>query len=142
MKLQSTEINRSVSEDSWKTHWEVDKTTGGQWWDAIRFHARMWNYKDYFFLETVTGEIFIKKESFNWVTRDVVWWPLRKLSVVEWLVKILQSMYRNAWSCIKVKWTFSDNFVVQVELHQDSLLSPSLFVIMMETENFFYEVLH
>ena len=42
----------------------------------------------------------------------------RKLGRKEWLVKI--AFYRNARSCVRVSGTFSDDFLVQVGLHQDS----------------------
>ena len=57
------------------------------------------------------------EKSFNRVSRDVVWWTLRKLSVEEGLAKIVQSMYRNARSWVRVTETFSDHFLVQVGLH-------------------------
>ena len=41
-------------------------------------------------------------------------------------------MYRNARSRVSVDRTFSDDFLVQVELHQGSVLSPLLFITMME----------
>ena len=41
-------------------------------------------------------------------------------------------MYRNARSRVSVDGTFSDDFLVQVELHQGSVLSPLLFITMME----------
>ena len=57
----------------------------------------MCNYKYYFYFETVAGEIFSKKEKFDFdfvdlekvfgrVPKDVVYWALRKLIVKEWLV--------------------------------------------------------
>ena len=36
------------------------------------------------------------KEAFNRDPSDVVWWVLRKLAVEVWLIKIVQSLYRNA----------------------------------------------
>ena len=52
---------------------------------------------------------------------DVARWALRKLGVEEWLFKI--SMYRNAQSRGRASGTFSNDFLVQVVLHQDSVLS-------------------
>ena len=58
------------------------------------------------------------ERAFDRVPRDVVWWALRKLGVEEWLVKTVQSVYRNAESCVKVNSTVSDDFLVQaVVLH-------------------------
>lgn len=56
-------------------------------------------------------------------------WALRRLGGEKWLVKILQSMYR---SDRRANATFSNNFLVQVGLHQCQVLSPSLFIIVLE----------
>ena len=63
---------------------------------------------------------------------DVVWWALRKLGIEEWLVKIIQSMYRSAQSCVRVNKTFSDDYLAPIELHQGSASSPLLFVMVLE----------
>ena len=52
--------------------------------------------------------------------------------VEEWLVKIARSMYRIAQSRVRVNGTFSDDFLVQVELYQGLVLSPLLFFIVLE----------
>ena len=54
-------------------------------------------------------------------------------SVKKWLVKIVQTMYKNSRSHVKINGTFSDNFLVQLGLHQSSMLSPFLFIIVLET---------
>ena len=64
--------------------------------------------------------------------RDVIWWVLRKLGAEEWLVKIGQSMYRNAQSCVRVNCTVTDDFLVQVGLNKGSVLSPLLFTIVLD----------
>ena len=53
--------------------------------------------------------------------------------VEEWLVKIVQSMFRNARSHIIVNETFSNDFLVQVGLNQGSVLSSLLFIIKLES---------
>ena len=45
---------------------------------------------------------------------------------------MLQVIYRNARSQVRVNNTFSDVFIVQVDVHQGSILSPLLFVIVLE----------
>ena len=37
---------------------------------------------------------------------------------------IVQSIYRNPRSCVRVNGTFCDHFLIQVRLHQGSVLSP------------------
>ena len=71
-------------------------------------------------------------KAFDLVPKDVVWWALRKLGLEEWLVKIVQSMHMNAQSHVRVNGTFSADFLVQFGLHQGSVLSFLLFIIVLE----------
>ena len=82
--------------------------------------------KDLFF-------IFVDLEkAFDRVPRKVLWWALRKLGVEEWLIKTVQAMYTNPMSSVRVNSQYSPWFNVQVGVHQGSVLSPLLFVIVME----------
>ena len=38
------------------------------------------------------------EKAFDTDPRDTVWWVLRRLGASEWLMKIVQTMYRNAQS--------------------------------------------
>ena len=76
---------------------------------------------------------FIELEkAFDWVPREVVWWAIRKLGVEEWLVRVVKSLYENARSRVRVNDTFSDEFEVKVRVHQGSVLSPLLFIKVLE----------
>ena len=55
-----------------------------------------------------------------------------KLGVEEWLAKTVPSMYRNAQSCVRVNRTFNFDFQVKTGLHQGSVLSTLLFIIVLE----------
>ena len=68
--------------------------------------------------------------AFDRVPRDALW-ALKKLGVEEWLDKTVQSMYRKARSYVRINGPFSDDFLVQVELHQNSVLSPLLLIIVL-----------
>ena len=55
------------------------------------------------------------------------------LGVDEWLVKIVQSMYYNARSRVRVNDSLSEvEFSVKVGVHQGSVLSPLLFIMVLE----------
>ena len=71
-------------------------------------------------------------KTFDRVPRDVVWWVLRKLDVEEWLIRVVQPMYRNTRSQVRINSDFSDDFLLKVGLHQRSVLSPLLFIIVLE----------
>ena len=73
------------------------------------------------------------EKAFDRVSRRVVWWAMRKLGVDEWLVKIVQSMYTNARSRVRVNdSSLSEEFSVKVGVHQGSVLSHLLFIIILE----------
>ena len=55
-----------------------------------------------------------------------------KLGVEEWLAKTVQSMYRNAQSCVRVNGTFKYDFQVKAGLNQGSVLSTLLFIRVLE----------
>ena len=50
----------------------------------------------------------------------------------EWLVRLVQSMYHYVRSCVQANGGFSDEFVVNVDVHQGSVLSPLLFIMILE----------
>ena len=69
---------------------------------------------------------------FDRVPRKVIWWALRKLGVEEWIVRLVQGMYANARSRVCVGEGYSEEFEVKVGVHQGSVLSPLLFIIVLE----------
>ena len=66
------------------------------------------------------------------VPRDVIWWAMRKLGIDEWLVRLVQSMYKDVRSRVRVGDGYSEEFGVGVGVHQGSVLSPLLFIIVLE----------
>ena len=69
---------------------------------------------------------------FDRVPRKVIWWALRKLGVEEWIVRLVQGMYADARSRVHVGEGYSEEFEVKVGVHQGSVLSPLLFIIVLE----------
>ena len=72
------------------------------------------------------------EKAFDRVPRKVLWWAMRKLGVDEWLVKLVQAMYTNASCRVRVGASYSEDFSVKVGVHQGSVLSPLLFIIVLE----------
>ena len=55
-----------------------------------------------------------------------------KLGVDEWIVSVIQSMCENAMTAVKVNDRLSKAFVMRVGVHQGSVLSPLLLIIVLE----------
>ena len=72
------------------------------------------------------------EKAFDRVPRDVIWWAMRKLGTDEWLVRLVQSMYKDVRSRVRVGDGYSEEFGVGVGVHQGSVLSPLLFIIVLE----------
>ena len=67
------------------------------------------------------------EKAFDRVPRKVIWWSLEA-----WIVRLVQGMYANARSCVRVGEGYSEEFEVKVGVHQGSVLSPLLFIIVLE----------
>ena len=73
------------------------------------------------------------EKAFDHVPRKVIWWALRKLGVEKWMVQLVQGMFANVQSHVCVGDGYSDEFEVdEVGFHQGSVLSPLLFIIVLE----------
>ena len=72
------------------------------------------------------------EKAFDRVPRTVVRWALRKVRVAEWIIEVVMAMYSHCKSAVSVNGTIGDAFDVKVGVHQGSVLSPLLFIIVME----------
>ena len=72
------------------------------------------------------------EKAFDRVPRAVISWAMRKLGVEEWLVSAVMSMYIGAKTVVRTVYGNSKGFEVKVGMHQGSVLSPLLFMIVME----------
>ena len=71
------------------------------------------------------------EKAFDRKPRKVIWWALRKLGVDEWIVQLVQGMYSNARSHVHVGEGYSEESEVRVGVHQGSVLSQLLFIIVL-----------
>jgi len=75
--------------------------------------------------------IYLEK-AFDRVPRKVIWWAMRSLGVEEWVIRIVKGIYANARSRVRINGQYSDKFEVAVGVHQGSVLSPLLFIVVLE----------
>ena len=82
----------------------------------------------------VFGDI---EHAFDRISRDQIWWCLRKKGVPEEYVQSVQDMYRSSKTQVVTQKGETEYFPIEVGLHQGSALSPFLFIIIMDvlTEN-------
>ena len=64
------------------------------------------------------------EKAFDSVPRKVIWWALRKLGVEEWIVRLVQGMYANAQSRVRVGEDFSKEFELKVGSIRDPYSVP------------------
>ena len=68
------------------------------------------------------------EKAFDRVPRKVLWWSLRSEGVEEWANSIIQGMYGNACSLVRLNGSsYSSSFQVGVGVHQGSALQPTSF---------------
>ena len=72
------------------------------------------------------------EKAFDRVPREVIWWALRNQGVDEWLVSVIKAMYADVTTMVKQNGRMSKGFKVKVGVHQGSVLSPLLFIIVLE----------
>ena len=70
------------------------------------------------------------EKAFDPVPRKAIWLGPRKLGVEEWIVRLVQGMYANVQSHVRVGEGYSEEFKVKVDVHQGSVLSPLLFILL------------
>ena len=72
------------------------------------------------------------EKAFDCVPRKVLWWAMRRVGVEEWVKLAVKVMYENVKSRVHLNGQFSDEFNIKVGVHQGALLSPLLFIIVMD----------
>lgn len=76
--------------------------------------------------------IFVDFEkAFDRVPRSLIWLALRYHEVPEAYIKIIQNMYENVVTQIRCNAGYTEPFEVKVGVHQGSVLSPLLFILVL-----------
>ena len=77
--------------------------------------------------------IFVDLEkAFDRIPRTAIRWALRRQRVPERLIAPILNLYESTTSKVAVAGGLSEDFPIEVGVHQGSILSPLLFIIVME----------
>ena len=66
------------------------------------------------------------------VPPTALWWAVQKLGIDEWSIQTVKFMYYNVHSKVRITSCYSKSTNVSVCVHQGSVLSSLLFIIVME----------
>ena len=67
------------------------------------------------------------------VPREVVYWCLRRKEVPEQMVRMVQATYKEVTTRVRTDCGETEEFGIEVGLHQKSALSPFLFITIMDS---------
>ncbi|KAK3541728.1 hypothetical protein QTP86_002117 [Hemibagrus guttatus] len=72
------------------------------------------------------------EKAYDRVPRDELWYCMRKSGVAEKYVRVVQDMYERSRTVVRCAVGQTEEFKVEVGLHQGSALSPFLFAMVMD----------
>ncbi|KAK3535846.1 hypothetical protein QTP70_021062, partial [Hemibagrus guttatus] len=72
------------------------------------------------------------EKAYDRVPREELWYCMRKSGVAEKYVRVVQDMYERSRTVVRCTVGQTEEFKVEVGLHQGSALSPFLFAIVMD----------
>jgi hypothetical protein len=77
--------------------------------------------------------IFIDMEkTYDKVPRNATWWALQKHKVSLKYITLIKDMYDNIVISVRTSNEDTNDFLINIRLHQGSVLSPYLFALVMD----------
>jgi hypothetical protein len=71
-------------------------------------------------------------KSYDKVPRNVMWWALQKHKVSSKYITLIKDMYGNVVTSVRTSDGDTNDFPINIELHQGSAVSPYLFALVMD----------
>jgi hypothetical protein len=66
------------------------------------------------------------------VTRNIMWWTLQKHKVSTKYITLIKDMHDNVVTSVQTSDGDTNDFLINIGLHQGSALSPYLFALVMD----------
>jgi hypothetical protein len=77
--------------------------------------------------------IFIDlKKVYDKVPRNAMWWALQKYKVSSKYISLIKDIYDNIVTSVRISDGDTNDFLINIGLHQGSALSPYLFALIMD----------
>jgi hypothetical protein len=77
--------------------------------------------------------VFIDLEkAYNKVTRNIMWWALQKHKISTKYIILIKDMYDNVVTSVQTSDRDTNDFQINIGLHQESALIPYLFALVMD----------
>jgi hypothetical protein len=77
--------------------------------------------------------IFIDlKKAYDKVPRNIMWWALQKHKVLTKYITLIKDMYDNVVTSVRTSDGDTNDFLINIGVHQGSVLSPYLFALVMD----------
>jgi hypothetical protein len=77
--------------------------------------------------------VFIDLEkAYEKVPMNIMWWALQKHKVSTKYITLIKDMYDNVVTSVRTSDGYTNDFPINIGLHQGSTLSPYLFTLMMD----------
>jgi hypothetical protein len=77
--------------------------------------------------------VFIDLENaYDKVTRNIMWWALQKHKVLTKYITLIKDMYDNVVTSVRTSNRDTNDFPINIGLHQGSVLNPYLFALVMD----------
>jgi hypothetical protein len=77
--------------------------------------------------------VFIDLENaYDKVTRNVMWWALQKYKVSTKCIALIKDMYDDVVTSVRTSDEGTNDFLINIGLHQGSALSPYLFALVID----------
>jgi hypothetical protein len=72
------------------------------------------------------------EKAYDKVTRNIIWWALQKHKISTKYITLIKNMYDNVVTNVRTSDGDSNDFPINIGLHQGSVLSPYLFALVMD----------
>jgi hypothetical protein len=77
--------------------------------------------------------VFIDLENaYDKVTRNIMWWALQKHKILTKYITLIKDMYDNVVTSVRTSNRDTNDFPINIGLHQGSVLNPYLFALVMD----------